>query len=166
MVGQVLEEHLVGLKEQTKRLIDDVGIDLAVKHSGHSKAVVVRNYSTALRDKDRFISIDDVAALETHASYPFVTSELANMNGNRVSTFDALNIDAQDSDLAIDAKKSDPQIFAICNQFAQLTFEYQLAKADNIITKAEADILFSKISKMEIALVTLKKTLVGILVKA
>jgi hypothetical protein len=166
VVGQVLEEHLVGLKEQTKQLIDDIGIDLAVKRSGHSKAVVIRNYSTSPRDKDRFISIDDVAALESHASYPFVTSELAKMNGNRVNAHEVLNTDVEDSDLAINANKFDPQILAICDQFAQLVFEYQMAKADNVITKAEANILFSKTSKMEIALVTLKRTLVGILNKA
>ena len=165
MVGHVLEEYLVSLKEQTKRLIDEIGIDAAVKHSGHSRAVVVRNFSTSPRDKDRYISIDDVAILEAHASYPFVTSQLAKVNGNRINTCDAINADLTKTELAIEAEKFDPQIVAICNQFAQLMFEYQVANADNIITQDEVDILFSKISSMEVSLVKLKKTLVGVLDK-
>ena len=158
-----LKEHLVGLKEQTKSLIDDIGIELAVKTSGHSKAVVARNYSFSPKDKDRFISIDDVAALETHASYPFVTSELARINGNGVNTSEVRHVNTNETDLPIEADYFDPKIVAICNEFAQLMFEYQMAKADNIITKAEVNTLFCKISNMEIALVRLKKTLVDVL---
>ena len=159
----MLEEHLISLKEQTKRLIDEVGIEAAVKHSGHSRAVVIRNFSTSPRDKDRYISIDDVAALEAHASYPFVTSQLAKVNGNRVDTCDSSNTDMSKTELAIKADKFDPQIVAICNQFAQLVYEYQMAKADNIITQDEVNILFAKVSSMEVSLITLKKTLVGVL---
>ena len=161
-----MEEHLISLKEKTKQLIDDIGIERAVKYSGNSRAVLVRNYSSSAPDTDRFMNIDDVAALEAHASYPFLTSELAHINGNRVNTFEVLDIDPEDApDGIIKADKSNPQVVAICNQFALFMYEYQMARADKVITKDETDTLFSKIAEMDIMLVTLKKTLVGILSK-
>ncbi|MEP3512442.1 MAG: hypothetical protein ABJN38_11845 [Lentilitoribacter sp.] len=49
-----------------------------------SEGMLMRNCSTQKADMDRFICVNGVAALESQASYPFVTSELAKINEARM----------------------------------------------------------------------------------
>ena len=65
------------LKKHTEALVKDVGIEPACTLTGKSKAILGRYYSDNEEHSDRFMPIDAVAALEEAASYPHVTSALA-----------------------------------------------------------------------------------------
>lgn len=65
------------LKKHTEALVKDVGIEVACRVSGKSKATLGRYYSEAPEHAERYMPVDTVAALEAVASYPHVTSALA-----------------------------------------------------------------------------------------
>ena len=67
------------LKKHTESLVKDVGIETACKLTGKSKATLGRYYSDNDEHNDRFMPIDAVVALEREASYPHVTSALAEL---------------------------------------------------------------------------------------
>ena len=65
------------LKKHTEALVKDVGIEAACELTGKSKATLGRYYSDSDEHTDRFMPVDAVAQLEAAASYPHVTSALA-----------------------------------------------------------------------------------------
>ncbi|NCW68633.1 MAG: hypothetical protein EBV86_08690, partial [Marivivens sp.] len=65
------------LKKHTEALVKDVGLEVACRVSGKSKATLGRYYSEAPEHAERYMPVDTVAALEAVASYPHVTSALA-----------------------------------------------------------------------------------------
>ena len=76
------------LKRHTEALVKDVGIAAACELTGKSKATLGRYYSDKTEHADRFMPIDTVAALEAAASYPHVTSALADLRGITMSLGD------------------------------------------------------------------------------
>src|SRR6056297_3349581 len=76
------------LKKHTEALVKDVGIEPACALTGKSKATLGRYYSDHEEHSDRFMPIDAVAALEEAASYPHVTSALAELKGIGLSFSD------------------------------------------------------------------------------
>ena len=68
------------LKRSTSALILDLGYKRACEISGKSKAVLSRYASLSPEHDKRFISAIDIALLERHASEPFVTRALADLN--------------------------------------------------------------------------------------
>ena len=73
------------LKKHTEALVKDVGIEPACELTGKSKATLGRYYSDSDEHADRFMPVDAVAALEAAASYPHVTSALAELRGITMS---------------------------------------------------------------------------------
>ena len=67
------------LKKHTEALVKDVGIEAACELTGKSKATLGRYYSDNAEHIDRFMSVESVAKLEAAASYPHVTSALAEL---------------------------------------------------------------------------------------
>ena len=73
------------LKKHTEALVKDVGIEAACQLTGKSKATLGRYYSDHAEHADRFMPVDAVAALEEAASFPHVTSALADLKGITLS---------------------------------------------------------------------------------
>lgn len=71
------------LKKHTEALVKDVGIEAACQITGKSKATLGRYYSDNSEHTDRFMPVDAVAKLEKEASYPHVTSALADLKTSR-----------------------------------------------------------------------------------
>jgi Xaa-Pro aminopeptidase len=65
------------LKKHTEALVKDVGIEVACRVSGKSKATLGRYYSEAPEHAERYMPVDTVAALEAVASHPHVTAALS-----------------------------------------------------------------------------------------
>ena len=73
------------LKKHTEALVKDVGIENACTITGKSKATLGRYYSDNPEHYDRYMPIDAVAALEKTASFPHVTTALAEVIGATLS---------------------------------------------------------------------------------
>ena len=69
------------LKKHTEALVKDVGIENACTITGKSKATLGRYCSDIPEHYDRYMPIDAVAALEKTASFPHVTTALAEVIG-------------------------------------------------------------------------------------
>ena len=73
------------LKKHTEALVKDVGIENACTITGKSRATLGRYYSDNPEHYDRYMTIDAVAALEKTASFPHVTTALAEVIGATLS---------------------------------------------------------------------------------
>ncbi len=119
------------LKKHTEALVKDVGIEAACEVTGKSKATLGRYYSDADEHADRFMPIDTVAALEAAASFPHVTSALADLRGVTLSYDETPRNDRKTGGVNAD-------VVALSQRFAQLMAEYHDAIQDGRITGAEA----------------------------
>lgn len=118
------------LKKHSEALVKDVGIEVACRLTGKSKATLGRYYSDADEHDDRFMPIDVVAALEAAAKFPHVTSALADLRGVTLS-YDA---DTQ----AATNRGVNQDVVTLSQRFAQLMAEYNDAIGDGKITANEA----------------------------
>ena len=112
------------LKKHTEALVKDVGIEAACELTGKSKATLGRYYSDSSEHADRFMPVDAVAALEVAASYPHVTSALAELKGVTLS---------YDTERANSAGEINTDVIKLSQRFAMLMAEYnhhQRGKAD------------------------------------
>lgn len=136
------------LKKHTEALVKDVGIEPACELTGKSKATLGRYYSDSDEHADRFMPVDAVAQLEAAASYPHVTSALAELHGS------TLNKD--------DARKNTPggginsDVIALSQRFAMLMSEYQQSIEDGIITVNEAKRLLRETVELQKVLIDMK----------
>lgn len=136
------------LKMHTEALVKDVGLETACKLTGKSKATLGRYYSDAPEHADRFMPIDAVAALEKEASFPHVTSALADRLGITLS-YDK-------------AKKNSPEggvnadVVNLSQRFGMLMAEYSQAIEDGIITVNEAKRLLHETTSMQEVLLDIK----------
>lgn len=73
------------LKKHKEALVKDVGIGNACTITGKSRATLGRYYSDNPENYDRYMPIDAVAALEKMASFPHVTTALAEVIGATLS---------------------------------------------------------------------------------
>ena len=136
------------LKKHTEALVKDVGVEPACELTGRSKATLGRYYSDAEEHADRYMPIDAVVALEAAASYPHVTSALAEMNGNSISV-----------DSARQANKTtsvNADVVALAQRFAMLMSEYNQSIEDGIITAAEAKRMLTETIALQKVLVEMK----------
>ncbi|WP_050522954.1 hypothetical protein [Pseudorhodobacter wandonensis] len=139
------------LKKHTEALVKDVGIEAACELSGKSKATLGRYYSDAEEHADRFMPVDVVAALEAAASFPHVTSALADLRGitmaydgsKRNSTSQGINSD----------------VVALSQRFALLMGEYNLAISDGRISINEAKRLLRETLSIQQVLLEMKLNL-------
>lgn len=137
------------LKKHTEALVKDVGIEAACELTGKSKATLGRYYSSHDEHLDRFMPIDAVAALEEAASYPHVTSALAELKGNTLNHDDR----RRNSD---DKGGVNADVIALSQRFAVLMAEYSQSIEDGIITVAEAKRLLRETVALQQVLVDMK----------
>lgn len=136
------------LKKHTEMLVKDVGIEAACELTGKSKATIGRYYSDAEEHASRFMPIDTVAALEAAARYPHVTSALAELSGNTLSSGD------KGSNSPGGGVNSD--VIALSQRFAMLMAEYQQSIEDGVITINEAKRLLRETVVLQQVLVEMK----------
>ncbi|MEL6959213.1 MAG: hypothetical protein AAGL89_09720 [Pseudomonadota bacterium] len=136
------------LKKHTEALVKDVGIEPACELTGKSKATLGRYYSDNEEHMDRYMPVDAVAQLEAAASYPHVTSALAELNGN------ALNREENGKNDQSGGINSD--VIALSQRFAMLMSEYQQSIEDGVITVNEAKRLLRETVELQKVLVDMK----------
>lgn len=136
------------LKKHTEALVKDVGIESACRITGKSKATLGRYYSDNPEHADRFMPVDAVAKLEEAASYPHVTSGLADLR-NIMLSYDGKKT-------ATPAGGVNSDVIALSQRFAMLMSEYQEAMADGIITVNEAKRLLKETVMLQQVLIDMK----------
>ncbi|MEP4036239.1 MULTISPECIES: hypothetical protein [unclassified Pseudophaeobacter] len=144
------------LKKHTEALVKDVGIEAACQITGKSKATLGRYYSDNSEHTDRFMPVDAVAKLEQEASYPHVTSALADLK-NITLSYDTKN--ASNSDGTSTTARSggvNADVIALSQRFAFLMSEYQTAIEDGIITVNEAKRLLRETVMLQHVLLDMK----------
>ncbi|MFT5066040.1 MAG: hypothetical protein ACJAXK_000967 [Yoonia sp.] len=136
------------LKKHTEALVKDVGIEAACELTGKSKATLGRYYSDSDEHSDRFMPVDAVAALEAAASYPHVTSALAEMRGITMS-YDEARTNNSEGGINSDVIK-------LSQRFAMLMGEYNISIEDGIITVNEAKRLLRETTAIQKVLLDMK----------
>ncbi|MCI5096073.1 MAG: hypothetical protein MRY77_07145 [Rhodobacteraceae bacterium] len=137
------------LKKHTEALVKDVGIEAACQITGKSKATLGRYYSDNAEHADRFMPVDAVAKLENAASFPHVTSALADLK----------NITLSYDDRRPNSERSggvNQDVIALSQRFAMLMTEYQQAIEDGIITVNEAKRLLKETVLLQHVLIDMK----------
>ena len=137
------------LKKHTEALVKDVGIEAACQLTGKSKATLGRYYSDHEEHADRFMPVDTVAALEAAASYPHVTSALAELCGVSLSLIAERRNTQERANVNSD-------VIALSQRFAMLMAEYQQSIADGRITVNEAKRLLRKTTQLQQVLIEMK----------
>ncbi len=135
------------LKKHTEALVKDVGIERACELTGRSKATLGRYYSDSDEHADRFMPVDAVAALEAQASYPHVTSALAEMRGITMS----YNQEKPNSEGGINS-----DVIMLSQRFAMLMGEYNQSIEDGIISANEAKRLLRETLALQKVLIDMK----------
>jgi hypothetical protein len=135
------------LKRHTEALVKDVGIENACKLTGKSKATLGRYYPDADEHTDRYMPVDAVAALEAVASYPHVTSALAEMRGITLS----YNEDRPNSEGGINS-----DVIKLSQRLALLMGEYNISIEDGVITNNEAKRLLRETTALQKVLLEMK----------
>ncbi|WP_297772792.1 phage regulatory CII family protein [uncultured Roseovarius sp.] len=137
------------LKKHTEALVKDVGIEAACKLTGKSKATLGRYYSDHDEHTDRFMPVDAVAALEEAASYPHVTSALAELKGVSLSLIGTRRNAEEKANVNSD-------VIALSQRFAMLMAEYQQSIEDGRITVNEAKRLLRETTQLQHVLIEMK----------
>lgn len=135
------------LKKHTEALVKDVGIEAACKLTGKSKATLGRYYSMDDDHSDRFMPVDAVAALEAAASYPHVTSALAELRGSSLENIET----GRNSTGGINS-----DVITLSQRFAMLMGEYNLSIEDGVISVNEAKRLLRETLELQKILVEMK----------
>lgn len=137
------------LKKHTEALVKDVGIEAACSLTGKSKATLGRYYSDADEHSDRFMPIDAVAALESAARFPHVTTALAELQGITLSY-------SQERRNSIPQGGVNTDVVALAQRFAMLMAEYNQSIEDGIITVNEAKRLLRETTALQQVLLEMK----------
>lgn len=137
------------LKKHTEALVKDVGIEAACELTGKSKATLGRYYSDHDEHADRFMPVDAVALLEKEASYPHVTSALAELKGISLS-FDERR-ENMDKNGGIGS-----DVIMLSQRFAMLMSEYHQSIEDGVITINEAKRLLRETLALQQVLIDMK----------
>ena len=137
------------LKKHTEALVKDVGIEAACELTGKSKATLGRYYSDHAEHADRFMPVDAVAALEEAASYPHVTSALAELKGISLSFDERRKNQEKSGGVSTD-------VIALSQRFAMLMGEYHQSIEDGVITINEAKRLLKETLALQQVLIDMK----------
>ncbi len=138
------------LKRHSEALVKDVGVEAACELTGKSKATLGRYYSDAPEHADRFMPIDAVALLEAAASYPHVTSALAELKGITLSKDEA----PKNSRGGVNS-----DVIALSQRFAVLMGEYNQSIEDGVISVNEAKRLLRETISIQKVLLDMKLNL-------
>ena len=137
------------LKKHSEALIKDVGYATACEVTGKSKATLGRYYSDASEHGTRFMPIDTAVQLEAVASYPHVTSAMAELNGISLS-----------HDKPTQGPRSvggvNSHVVELSQRFALLMAEYHQAIQDAKISNNEAKRLLHETVELQKVLVEIK----------
>ena len=135
------------LKKHSETLVKDVGIEVACKLTGKSKATLGRYYSSDAEHADRHMPIDTVAELEAAASYPHDTSALAEPRGVTLSLEESrrTNQGGINSDVIV-----------LSQRFAVLMGEYNISISDGVISVNEAKRLLRETLELQRILLEIK----------
>lgn len=142
------------LKKHTEALVKDVGIEAACQITGKSKATLGRYYSDNPEHTDRFMPVDAVAKLEGAASFPHVTSALADLKNITLSYDAKASGNSEGSTNRNGGVNAD--VIALSQRFAFLMSEYQAAIEDGIITVNEAKRLLKETVLLQQVLLDMK----------
>ncbi|MBV1895294.1 MAG: hypothetical protein KUG70_02465 [Rhodobacteraceae bacterium] len=137
------------LKKHTESLVKDVGIEEACRVTGKSKATLGRYYSDNEEHANRFMPVDAVAQLEAVASYPHVTSALAELK-NITLSHDTRQVNS------VNTGGVNSDVIALSQRFAMLMAEYQQSMEDGIITENEAKRLLQETLLLQQVLIDMK----------
>ena len=137
------------LRKHTEALVKDVGIEAACQITGKSKATLGRYYSDHAEHADRFMPIDAVALLEQAASYPHVTSALAELKGITLSHDDRRPNTNRTGGVNAD-------VIALSQRFAMLMGEYHQSIDDGVISINEAKRLLRETLLLQQVLIDMK----------
>lgn len=137
------------LKKHTETLVKDVGVETACALTGKSKATLGRYYSDHAEHAERFMPVDAVARLEAAASYPHVTSALAELKGITLSYDDRHPNTEREGGVNAD-------VIALSQRFAMLMAEYQQSIEDGVITVTEAKRLLKETVMLQQVLIDMK----------
>ena len=143
------------LKKHTEALVKDVGIEAACQITGKSKATLGRYYADNSEHTDRFMPVDAVAKLEKEASYPHVTSALADLKNITLSYGTTAGSNSDGSNTARSGGVN-ADVIALSQRFAFLMSEYQTAIEDGIITVNEAKRLLRETVMLQHVLLDMK----------
>ncbi|MEQ3680280.1 hypothetical protein [Pseudophaeobacter sp.] len=143
------------LKKHTEALVKDVGIEAACQITGKSKATLGRYYSDNSEHTDRFMPVYAVAKLEKEASYPHVTSALADLKNITLSYGTTAGSNSDGSNTARSGGVN-ADVIALSQRFAFLMSEYQTAIEDGIITVNEAKRLLRETVMLQHVLLDMK----------
>jgi len=136
------------LRRHTEALVKALGIEAASEVSGKSKATLGRYYSDAPEHAERFMPVDVVAALESEAGFPHVTTALAELN-TMVLSHDATRTNAR-------AGNVNEDVILLCERFASLISEYHQAIADGTISANEARRMLRETAALQAVLMEMK----------
>lgn len=136
------------LKKHTEALVKDVGIEAACELTGRSKATLGRYYSDAEEHAERFMPVDAVAALETAARFPHVTTALAELQQITLS-YDSERRNSSGGGVNAD-------VVALSQRFAMLMGEYNQSIEDGIISFNEAKRLLRETVALQQVLLDMK----------
>ncbi len=136
------------LRRHTEALVKALGIQTACDLSGKSKATLGRYYSDAPEHAERFMPIDTVARLEANATFPHVTTALAELNG-LVLSHDPNRRNAEEGAVNDD-------VIALCERFAMLMSEYHQSIADGSISENEARRMLRETAALQKVLMDMK----------
>jgi len=139
------------LKKHSEALVKDVGIEAACEITRKSKATLGRYYSDSDEHGDRFMPIDVVATLEGAASFPHVTSALADLRAITLS-YDASRHNAVSSCVNQD-------VVTLAQRFAMLMSEYNIAISDGKISVNEAKRMLRETLALQQVLLEMKLNL-------
>jgi len=136
------------LKKHAEALVKDVGIEAAATLSGKSKATLGRYYSADPEHADRFMPVDVVAALEAAATFPHVTSALADLRGITLS-YDPVQRNSRPGGV-------NAHVVALSQRFALLMAEYNQSIEDGRISINESKRLLAETVAMQRVLLDIK----------
>ncbi|MCG7493738.1 hypothetical protein [Thalassobius sp. Cn5-15] len=137
------------LKKHTEALVKDVGIEAACQLTGKSKATLGRYYSDHAEHADRFMPVDAVAALEEAASFPHVTSALADLKGITLSMNDERRNSEGSGGINAD-------VILLSQRFAMLMAEYNQSIEDGVISINEAKRMLRETLALQQVLIKMK----------
>lgn len=139
------------LRRHCEALVKDVGVEAACAATGRSKATLGRYYSEAPEHADRFMPVDVVARLEAVASFPHVTTALADLCGITLS-LDVTRHNAGPRGLTQD-------MVVLAQRFALLMGQYADCLGDGRISHNEAMHLLRETLALQEVLMEMKLNL-------
>lgn len=145
-----MQSSLAMIKQHTKVLIKDLGVDRACALTGRSAATLRRYASSSTANAGYLLSITDLLLLERAASYPYVTASLAEANGH------VLNAKTRDGETS---ENINSDVMRLASRFGNLMAEYYSSIEDGEISADEAQRLLGDTLSLQTILVEMKQNL-------